>query len=286
MRTTISSSKMQLMNLPLEVLDQLFNNVKSLSNVPFDIRICCRYLVLNYVDFPSTLTLDVWKVLPYLQVWPGSEIQVGFWGLFLYSYPYCIDTWNSFNGTELRVSDVTTLKMQSGWPELSELERKLIDWLIGLAEVAPQIELARKDVFSKSKSVYLYFCPQSLTNFAAIDRGIDPEYLCIKIIPDESRTIVQELSSHKYENLERFSLEYLGHEGFVNVLELLWSLNTSYKYDSFTLTTSVFTFGNDASKTSAKIIAELTSKFKRFIVYTVDKGQSLPVRRIPLTPKN
>lgn len=184
-----------------------------------------RYLVLNYVDFPSTLTLDVWKVLPYLQVWPGSEIQVGFWGLFLYSYPYCIDTWNSFNGTELRVSDVTTLKMQSGWPELSELERKLIDWLIGLAEVAPQIELARKDVFSKLKSVYLYFCPQSLTNFAAIDRGIDPEYLCIKIIPDESPTIVQELSSHKYENLERFSLEYLGHEGFVNVEAIASLLN-------------------------------------------------------------
>lgn len=183
--------------------------------------------------------------------------------------------------------------MQSGWPNLSELECKLIDRHIWLANVASHIDLVRKDVFAKLKSVYLYFCPQSLKNFTAIDQGIDPEYLSIEIIPDGSRTIVQELSSHKFENLERFSLEYLGHDGFVNVkaiasllnfnqvklislsvayinvLELLWSLD-GCNYDSFTLTTLAFTLGGHKLKTSEKIIAELRSKFKKFNIYTIE----------------
>lgn len=69
---------------------------------------------------------------------------------------------------------------------------------------------------------------------------------------------------------------------YINILEFLWNLTSNSRYDLLTLTTSVFTFGNDGLKTSAKIMDELARKFKKFIVYTVSEDQSLPVRRIPL----
>lgn len=78
-------------------------------------------------------------------------MQVGFWGLYIFPYPLCVDTWNQFQENELRISEAKLLRSQIDWPPLLELQRKQIESTVGEKNIRGQIPTARKMYFANKK---------------------------------------------------------------------------------------------------------------------------------------
>lgn len=339
---------MQFTDLPIEVLDKIFSDIHSLTNVATDIRFhwyrylkCLtvlrflqlteleriktnqlsyyinfdskrlqtksnKFLVLCYEDVLPNVNFQTVVVLTYAQIWPGSEIYIGFWRLYLFLYPFFLDTWNHLNGNELRLSDVPSLKPT--WPLFSDFHRRNIQSIIEENTYLQQktIFITRKSIFERMENVYLHLCPDSLREFSKIEQFFNPISLSIKIIPDASQSIIRQLSGYKFPNLEAFLLEYVGANShvdieailflfdldkikrlslrvsFLNVIELLWRLKHR-RHDSFTLTTSVLTFGRVGLCTSSNIAKLLKMKFSKYTVYTTDETTSVSQPRISHT---
>ncbi|KAG5419683.1 hypothetical protein I9W82_001563 [Candida metapsilosis] len=257
-------------------------------------------LLFNFEDvLPNINGLTVY-VLPYAQVWPGSEMCISFWRSYLFTFPFCVDSWNHFNGNELRLSDVSSLK--PAWPFLSDLHHGIIQSLI---EENNLRDYARS-IFKEMRNVYLHLSVDSLMRISKFEQDINPTCLNIKILPDDPQTIIRKLCGRKFSNLEEFSLEYMGpnshvdveailsifdidkikrlslHIALLNVVELIWRLK-SRRHESFTLTTSVLSYGKTGSCTSSNIEASLKGKFNKFVVYTMDEPSSVPQPRVSQT---
>lgn len=264
-----------------------------------------KSLVIHYKEVLPFVNHKTFLVLPFAQVWPGSEMYIGFWRLYLFTYPFCLDAWNHWNGNELRLSDIATLKPI--WSHFPDSYHTNVQSLIeDNPDLKAQIHLTRRSIFAKMHMVYLHLCPSSLSEFSRIDHDLDPSTLSIKIVPDGSQTIVRELSGHKFRNLEAFSLEYVGpeshvdveavlylidldkikrlalHVSLLNVTELLWRLKHR-RHDSFILTTSVLTYGRIGLCTSSNIAKLLKMKFNRYTIYTTDEQVCVSQPRLSQT---
>ncbi|KAG5419685.1 hypothetical protein I9W82_001565 [Candida metapsilosis] len=320
---------MQLIDLPVEILDRIFNQDLPFRNLHPDIRYYCysylkcsvvlnhlyqielerikafefefyinfgakhlqpkrsKYLVFHYEDVLQSLNWHVSEVISYAQVWPGAEMLVGTWGLYLFSYPFCIDNWSQLYGTGSRISDTRLPKMRSNWPLVDSQKSSIESCIAKLG-----YSFARDDVFKASKSIFVFLYTSGLKEFLRICSSMDPEFLSIRIIPEKSNEIIDRLCFKKFSRMKTFSLEYDGPQSFIdieaiikllnfdtiknlsihvphtNILELLWQFSPG-KRESFTLISTELTIGRVGSNTSKAIFDQLKNTFETYSVYTI-----------------
>ena len=207
---------MQLIDLPVEILERIFNQDLPFRDLRPEVRYYCysylkcfvvlkhlhqielkriiafelefyinfgakqlqqkrsKYLVLHYEDVLQCLNREVAEVVSYAQVWPGEEMLVGTWGLYLFFYPFCLDSWSQLYGTDLRISDTRLPKMRSSWPLLDSQKLK-IEFCI--SELGYQESFIRSSVFRALKSIFVVLYTLGLKECLSMCTTMNPPSL-------------------------------------------------------------------------------------------------------------